>query len=427
MTTKHVHRKSRLAQIEAGIKSRDVAIGVVGLGHVGFPLSLLLCRSGVRVVGIENDPHRVSLIESGRNPLAGEDEELTPLLKQSQDSGRYLVSSDAKLLDSCQIVMVAVATPVDDNCRPDLSGLTSAVDDVLNNASEGTILVIESTVPPGTCRQLLSNQIQQQTRLVLNHTVFLGYSPERVMPGKLLSNQFRLPRVCGADSEDLRLVLATLYSELFGVETDTTDTTTAELVKTVENTYRDVQIAFANEVAIRCSELGVDFHQVQRFVNKVPRRDLHDAGIGVGGHCIPKDPFLLINGSQQPNDLVKAARAVNDRMPYFVCDLIDRWFTTVEMGECMDKSVCLLGYSYLPDSGDLRNSPAIEIAEELRRRGYGVFIHDPYIEEFRNDLLTKIESASLSLMLVRHTQYLSGNLPNVLDFHELVKRLGSRG
>jgi len=427
MSTKHVQRKAWLAQIEAGIKSRDISIGVVGLGHVGFPLSLLLCRSGVRVVGIENDPHRVSLIESGRNPLAGEDEELTPLLKESQESGRYLVSSDAKLLGSCQIVMVAVATPIDDTNQPDLSGLTRAVDDVLSNASEGTILVIESTVPPGTCRHLISDQIRQYTRLVLDHTVFLGYSPERVMPGKLLSNQLTLPRVCGADSEDLRVVLSALYSDLFGVETESTDTTTAELVKTVENTYRDVQIAFANEVAIRCNELGVDFHQVQRFVNKVPRRDLHDAGIGVGGHCIPKDPFLLINGSQQPNDLVRAARAVNNRMPYFVCDLIDHWFITVELDDRRDRSVCLLGYSYLPDSGDLRNSPAIEIAEELHRRGYRVLIHDPYVKDFQNDLFTKTDAASLSLMLVRHTQYLSGNLPNVLDIHELMKRLRFHG
>lgn len=421
------NRETHLSQILADIQSRELSIGVIGLGHVGFPLSLLLCNAGVRVVGVENDAYRLSLIESGRNPLAGEDEQLSPLLSKALRSGRYLVSNDTRLLGSCRVIMVAVATPIDDHQEPDLLALSTAVAGILENASEGTLVIVESTIPPGTCSQFLTHQIRQQTRLVLDHTIFLGCSPERVMPGRFLSNQLALSRVCGADAEDVGRVLATLYSELFGIETDITDTTTAELVKTVENAYRDVQIAFANEVAIRCSELGVDFLQVQRLVNKVPRRDLHDAGIGVGGHCIPKDPFLMIAGSRQPNDLIRSARSVNDRMPHFVCDLIDHWFSFLNLNEGEEKSVCLLGYSYLPDSGDVRNSPAKDVAEELHRRGYRVTIHDPYVADFQNDLVAKINSANLSLKLVQHSHYLSSDLSNVVSFHELLMKRKSYG
>jgi UDP-N-acetyl-D-mannosaminuronic acid dehydrogenase len=329
-------------------------------------------------------------------------------------------------LHLCDVIIIAVATPVDTTDNPDLSALTAAIDDVLTYAAEGTLVIVESTVPPGTCAGPISSQVMTQSRLTLNDTIFLGYSPERVMPGRLLLNQLSLPRICGAEQEDVRSLLATFYTEMFGVEVDTTDTTTAEFVKTVENTYRDVQIAFANEVALRCGELGIGFSSVRRLVNKVPRRDVHEAGIGVGGHCIPKDPYLMLNGSRWSGDLIRSARRVNDRMPLIVCDLVDQWFESSRDSLRQDRSICVLGHSYLADSGDVRNSPAKVISEELFRRGYRVEIHDPYVTEFSQNLTGKLDSTSLHLLLVRHSEYSSLDVPGVIGLDSLLELLAQR-
>lgn len=426
MKQEALSRSLRLQHLQGKIVSRSFTVGVMGLGHVGFPLSLLLCRSGATVVGLERDQQRLSEIEKDRNPLAGEDEDLTPLLVEAKSSSRYRATRDANALSHCDIIIIAVATPVDSENKPDLHALTAAMDDVLLHAKDGVLVIVESTVPPGTCAGQISRQVMTQSRLILDETIFLGYSPERVMPGKLLLNQLSLPRVCGAEQQDVRALLATFYSEVFNVEVDVTDTTTAEFVKTVENTYRDVQIAFANEVAVRCGELGIGFHEVQRLVNKVPRRDVHDAGIGVGGHCIPKDPYLMLTGSRWAGDLIRSARSVNDRMPYIVCDLVDRWFDTPKGAPIQDRSICILGYAYLADSGDVRNSPAKVISEELVRRGYRVEIHDPYVRDFSGNLSGKLDSTRLHLLLVRHSEYSSLNARDVLGFDNLLEQLKQR-
>lgn len=426
MEEQEMSRELRLRHLREKIASRSLSVGVIGLGHVGFPLSLLLCRSGVTVIGIERDLHRLTEIENDRNPLAGDDEDLTQLLLEAKNSARYRATGDSSALSLCDIIIIAVATPVDTHNLPDLSALTAAMDEVLLHAKDGSLVIVESTVPPGTCTGQLTRNVLKQSRLTLDVTIFLGYSPERVMPGKLVSNQLSLPRVCGAEQEDVRDLMGFFYSELFGVDVDATDTTTAELVKTVENTYRDVQIAFANEVAIRCGELSTNFNEVRRLVNKVPRRDVHEAGIGVGGHCIPKDPYLMITGSRLSGDLIRSARRVNDRMPFIICDLIDKWFESARVPSMRERSICVLGYSYLANSGDVRNSPAKLISEELLRRGYRVEIHDPYVAQFSHDLTRKLDSTRLHLMLVRHTDYSSLNTPDVIGLNTLLEQLARR-
>lgn len=392
----------------SNIRSRELQLGVVGLGHVGLPLALLLADAGYSVIGIEIDEPKVMALQSGQISIAGREEGLTRLLKTGLESGNLAVVTDSGHLKSCDLILVCVATPVDEDGDPALTHLMNAVRSVAAHCKSGALVIVESTIPPGTCERQLKPLLESNGTHTVGQSIFLGYSPERIMPGRLITNQLSLPRVCGADDESVQAVMKVFYEDSFGVSVDVTSLTTAELTKVVENTYRNVQIAFANEVALRCAELGVSFETVRYLVNQVPERQLHRPGPGVGGHCIPKDPFLFMAGSTHESHLVRAAHASNSAMPIKFCDRVDAFFAEFDESSRLDESsrtVCLLGYSYLANSGDTRNSPSSAILVELLRRGYAVHVHDPFVEEYSDKLDEKIRISHLSVVLVNHSIY----------------------
>lgn len=384
------------------IRARELRLGVVGLGHVGLPLALLLADAGYSVIGIEIDEQKVMALQSGQISIAGREEGLSRLLKTGLESGNLEVVSDSAELKSCDLILVCVATPVDEDGDPDLTHLMNAVRSITEHCKSGALVIVESTIPPGTCEWQLKPLLESTGAHTIGKSVFLGYSPERVMPGRLITNQLSLPRVCGADDDSVQAVMKVFYEESFGVSVDVTSLTTAELTKVVENTYRNVQIAFANEVALRCAELGVSFETVQYLVNQVPERQLHRPGPGVGGHCIPKDPFLFMAGSTHESRVVRAAHASNSAMPIKFCERVDAFFAELDESS---RTVCLLGYSYLANSGDTRNSPSSAILVELLRRGYTVHVHDPFVTEYSHKLDEKIRGSHLSVILVNHSIY----------------------
>jgi len=225
------------------------------------------------------------------------------------------------------------------------------------------------------------------------------------MPGKLLSNLKGVARVCGGLNEASTEVMMSLYRSIVDAPLDPADPTTAEFVKVSENAYRDVQIAFANEVALIAADLGIDVWKVRDLVNKVPFRDMHRPSGGVGGHCIPKDSWLLSAASPHNSVLLPTARAVNDSMPTRVADSVERLLD----GQT-DKDapmVLVLGYSYLPESDDVRNSPSKQLVQELRQRHIGVSIHDPFVVEYQNGLSEKLEQATVVVKMVEHSAYSS--------------------
>jgi UDP-N-acetyl-D-mannosaminuronic acid dehydrogenase len=231
------------------------------------------------------------------------------------------------------------------------------------------------------------------------------------MPGKLLANLQLMSRVCGGGTPETAQVMMALYRNIVQAELDTAEIITAELVKTTENAYRDVQIAFANEVALICEVAGADVWRVRELVNKSPYRQMHLPGAGVGGHCIPKDPWLLAAAANDrvPLRLIPAARAVNDSMPRHVAELVVAALKAA--GRPLPEArVAVLGYAYLENSDDTRNSPSIDLLEQLQERGLDIVIHDPWVAEYQGDIIERISGCDAAVFMVKHQPYLDLDL-----------------
>jgi UDP-N-acetyl-D-mannosaminuronic acid dehydrogenase len=231
------------------------------------------------------------------------------------------------------------------------------------------------------------------------------------MPGKLLANLQLMSRVCGGGTPETAQVMMSLYRHVVQAELDAAEIITAELVKTTENAYRDVQIAFANEVALICEVTGADVWRVRELVNKSPYRQMHLPGAGVGGHCIPKDPWLLAAAANDriPLRLIPAARAVNDSMPLHVAGLVANALQAAGR-QVAGARVAVLGYAYLENSDDARNSPSIDLVAQLQASGTEVVIHDPWVAEYQGDLIERVAGCDAVVFMVKHQPYLALDL-----------------
>ncbi|MDQ2914203.1 MAG: nucleotide sugar dehydrogenase [Chloroflexota bacterium] len=396
----------KLSELRSKIESRDAVLGVVGLGYVGLPVSCAFAEAGFRVVGIDINTSRVDSIRSGRSPIDGQEPGLPELLTKVVREGRLTAADDYAKLSDADVVLIAVETPVASDHKPRYEALASASRAVGGVLKQGALVIVESTVAPGTMEQLVRPLLETATGGKANQDFFLGHCPERVMPGRMLANLRHVGRVCGGMSQETAEVMVTLYRSIVDAELDPSDCLTAELVKTVENAYRDVNIAFANEVALVCEELGADVWTVRDLVNKSPGRDMLLPGAGVGGHCIPKDSWLLIaNANGLDAKLVTAARAVNDAMPLHVAHLVEDALMRADR-RVADGKVALLGYSYLGNTGDTRNSPSIPLVEQLRSQGADVRIHDPHVPEYSSSSLAEaIRGADCIVLMVAHDEY----------------------
>jgi UDP-N-acetyl-D-mannosaminuronic acid dehydrogenase len=261
--------------------------------------------------------------------------------------------------------------------------------------------------------------LEQGGELRLNRDFYLGHCPERVMPGKLLANLENLSRVVGGMTPETADTMALLYRFIVKADLDTTDCITAELVKTTENTYRDVQIAFANEVALICEAVGGDVWKVRELVNKSPYRNMHLPGAGVGGHCIPKDPWLLaysVEGKDVPLRLIPAARAVNDSMPLHMVDMLQDALQS-QGKDTRGAKILVMGYAYLEDSDDTRNSPSEVLVRRLQELGAKVQIHDPFVSAYQGDIYQLADGCDAAVVMVKHRTY------EMIDLLELASQL----
>ena len=319
-----------------------------------------------------------------------------------------------RLLLAVQVVLIAVDTPVDSlTKKPGYEALRAALTALGRNLPRDTLVIVESTIAPGTMNGLVKPVLEEASGLCVNEDFLLVNCPERVMPGKLLANIRTMHRVVGGMSPGAADLAARFYRHVVGADLDAVDCLTAELVKTMENAYRDVQIAFANEMALLCEDMGGDVWQVRELVNKAPYRQMHLPGSGVGGHCIPKDPWLLVAnaGAGFASRLISAARAVNDSMPLHMVDLVVEALQEAGV-EIAGAKVGVLGYAYLENSDDVRNSPSAVLVSRLRGLGASVRIHDPYVPEYRGDLEV-IQGCDAVVLMVAHDVYRTVDLCNL--------------
>jgi UDP-N-acetyl-D-mannosaminuronic acid dehydrogenase len=396
-----------LSNLEVLIKTKKARLAVIGLGYVGLPVASLFAEKGFDVLGMEIRSDRVRMINSGKSPIEGDEPGLEELLTRVVGGKQLRASDDYEDLRDRDVILIDVETPVDETHIPRYEALKSACTNLSTVIKPGALVIIESTIAPGTMKGTIL-PILENKGLKLNQDFFLGNCPERVMPGKLLANLKLMSRVCGGNSPDTAEIMISLYRTIVEADLDPTDWATAELVKTVENSYRDVQIAFANEVALICEQAGADVFRVRELVNKSPFRQMHIPGAGVGGHCIPKDPWLLAYGvqnSEVPLRLLPAARAVNDWMPRHMVGLVEKALIR-QKKKIGQSKILVMGFAYLENSDDTRNSPSSSLVGGLDALGAEVVIHDPYVDEYKGDLLHKADGCDAAVIMVRHDAYL---------------------
>ena len=402
-----------LTELCKKIELHEARLGIIGLGYAGLPVACMFADAGFEVIGVDVKPELVALINAGRNPIGGREPGLAELLKQVTQLGHLHATTDYADLRAADVVLVDVETPVDDeDHKPRYTALKSACTSLGAILKAGALVIIESTIAPGTVERVVRPVLEETTRQQLNVGFFLGHCPERVMPGKLLANLRAMHRVCGGSTPETAEAMVTLYRTIVWADLDAADCVTAELVKTAENAYRDVNIAFANELALVCETTGGDFMRVRELVNKSPGRNVLLAGAGVGGHCIPKDPWLLAFGAgdQVSVRLIKAAREVNESMPQHVSKLAVQALHA--SGQEADKArVVVLGYSYLKESDDTRNSPSAVLVDCLRELVAEVIVHDPWVSEYQDDLFECLKGADAAILMVAHETYRRLDLP----------------
>ena len=389
------------------IKNKQARLAVIGLGYVGLPVACEFASVGFDVLGVELRVGRVDMINAGQSPIDGNEPGLEDLLARVVNAGKLRATADYQQLRDRDIVLIDVETPVDEDHIPRYETLRDALHSLGPVLKDGALVIVESTISPGTMDQLVLPLLVESSGRSLNSGFFLGICPERVMPGKLLANLRHVSRVVGGMSSETAEVMKLLYGLVVEADLDIADCVTAELVKTTENAYRDVQIAFANEVALICEAVGGDVWKVRELVNKSPFRNMHLPGAGVGGHCIPKDPWLLAygaNGHNLPLRIIPSARSTNDSMPFHMADLLQ---DTLESLGCKisDARILIMGYTYMEDSDDTRNSSSQFLAKRLHELGAQIVIHDPFVPEYQADLAQLAAGCDAAVVMVRHKAY----------------------
>lgn len=390
------------------IASRDAVLGFVGLGYVGLPVSLAFAAAGFEVRGHDIDAARVAALAEGRAAFAHSEPGLGELLASVSPTGRFRASAKTEVLAGAEVLFLAVDTPVGQDHRLNRERFEAGLAAVASAMRAGALIVIESTIPPGTIDGLVIPFLQERSGLRAGETFFVLHCPERLRPGRLLHNLRNLSRLVGGDSEITSSVGVLLYRNVVFAPLLPVDYRTAEVVKTAENAARDIQIALANQLAIVCDHAGVDVRDVRAAVNDLWSREplVLEPGPGVGGHCLPKDPWLMVDLVEDPSAraLVTGARALNDHMPRHVVAIVER--AARDAGLVLaDSVVVLLGASYNADSDDTRNSPALDVAALLGPLVGDLRQHDPHVTRYDADVMEVMRGADVAVLLVGHAEY----------------------
>ncbi|MCX8065310.1 MAG: UDP-N-acetyl-D-mannosamine dehydrogenase [Candidatus Hydrogenedentes bacterium] len=357
-------------------------ICVLGLGYIGLPTAGILASAGYEVVGVDISERVVETINKGKIHI--EEPGLLTLIKAGVSSGQLTAQVEPTKAD---VFIIAVPTPITEEKKADMRYVISAGESIVPYIEKGNLIILESTSPPGTCKKLLK-PILERSGLKVGKSIYLAHCPERVLPGKILHELIHNDRIIGGITPKCAELAKRIYSSFVEGKIFLTDATTAEMVKLIENTYRDVNIALANETAILCEKLGINFWEVAKLANHHPRVHLHSAGPGVGGHCISVDPWFLVESFPTDTKIIKTARERNDSMPRYVVKKIEAMVKGIQAPK-----VALLGLAYKANVDDIRESPALHVYSLLQFKDYTISVHDPHIKHHPPMPLDTLESA----------------------------------
>lgn len=381
-------------------------IAVIGLGYVGLPLSLLAEEKGFEVVGIDLSQSKIKALQA-RQPVIDDEQANTRIQKSSID-----FSSDFKKLADRDIVLICVPTPVSDKKIPDLSPLKGAVKSIVPHMRNGALLVVESTINPGVCDEVIIPLVEKESNHTVGKTIYLAHCPERINPGDPKWTVDNINRVLGADSDKGLDLAYEFYSQLIDAKVKKMGSLKeAEAVKIVENSFRDVNIAFVNELAMSFNKLGINvFNVIDGAATKPFAFMPHYPGIGVGGHCIPVDPYYLIEyarGNGFEHEFLALARSINDSMPIYAVDKLEEELIERAKKSLKGSSVAVLGLSYKANVGDDRESPAYIIIDALRARGAKVTTYDPYFldKSSAKSLKEALKNQDAAILVTAHAEF----------------------
>jgi UDP-N-acetyl-D-mannosaminuronic acid dehydrogenase len=388
-------------------------ICVLGLGYIGLPAASTFATHGLNVVGVDINPYVIETLKSGDIHI--HEPGLRNLVESALTSGNLTVSHQPEEADA---FLIAVPTPFYDDKHgeyegrqyrlADMRAVTSATEAILPYLRKGNLVVLESTSPPRTPVDLV-RPILERSGLKAGVDFYLCYSPERVLPGQILRELIENARVVGGITSESARAGRDLYATFVKGAIIETDATTAEMVKLMENTTRDVNIAIANEFSRLAEKFGVDVWEAIRLANLHPRIDILSPGPGVGGHCISVDPWFFVETAPELTSLIYHARQVNDGQPHFVMEKVKQ-----ALGSLAGKKIAALGLAYKPDVDDLRESPATDVVHLLQKEGAFVKVWEPFKPdaniqnvEMAASLNLALQDAEAILLLVRHTEFVT--------------------
>lgn len=376
-------------------------ICIIGLGYIGLPTASTFATHGVRVTGVDNNPHVIDSLKHGQVHIF--ETGLEAVVSAAIQGGFFDVSSQPVEADA---FIIAVPTPFYEDKKADLSYVRAAAESIVPVLRAGNLVVLESTSPPLTTEKVV-RPILEQSGLKAGKDFLLAYSPERVLPGQIIKELIDNARVIGGIDRASAEAGRDLYGTFVKGEIILTDATTSEMVKLMENTYRDVNIAIANEFSRLADRFGVDVWEAIQIANLHPRVKILNPGPGVGGHCISVDPWFFVEAAPDLTQLIHAARDVNDSQPEFVLKTVEK-----HLGALTGKQVAVLGLAFKANVDDLRESPAIEVAHLLTKAGARVSAYEPFKPDYgvehvnmTHSLQAAIQDAEIIILLVGHDEF----------------------
>jgi len=401
------------------IRRKEARITVVGLGRVGLPTVAVFADAGFSVMGVDINQEVVKAVSLGKSPIM--EPKLNEMIKKVVKAGK--LQATTKILTATRnadIVILCVPTPLTSDGRQNRTYLEKACKDMAKGLSGRKLVIVESTVAPGTVKNMVVEVLEEGSGLKCGEDFWLAFCPERIAPGNAICELTEGARIVGGyDSESARIA-----AEVFKLVTKgkilTTDCGSAEVAKLAENTFRYVNIAFANELALICERLGVNVTEVTRLANSHSRVNIHRPGCGVGGPCLPKDPYLLLRSAEEKgfkSKVIKSSGEVNRYMPRHTTESVVKALKIV--GKDVGNSrVAVLGVSYKGEVDDVRNSPAMEVVRRLKGLGARVVVYDPYTDESfgaerARDVSKAVEEADCVVIATDHRMFKELNLEGI--------------
>lgn len=420
------------------ITNREIVAGVFGLGYVGLPLAVEFANAGFKTIGFDVQQPKVDLVNNGVNYISDvEDSDLARLVNE----GILSASTDFSKLDSVDFVAICVPTPLDTHQQPNISYVESATREIAKHLHPDMMVVLESTTYPGTTEELLK-PILEESGLKCGKDFYLGFSPERVDPGNARFKTKNIPKVVGAVGADATDVISDMYEAVLQNKVfRASSPAVAEMTKILENTYRNINIGLINEFAIICHRMGIDLWEVIEAAKTKPFGFTpFYPGPGLGGHCIPLDPYYLSWKAREygvHTSMIEASMMINDGMPEYCVTRIGNMLNRRFKKALNASKILVLGVAYKQDVDDYRESPAIRVIDELQKQGAEVSFYDPYINSFNEHgkeyvgqpALTRelLESSDLVVITAAHTNvdydFVQKHSKGIFDTRNVTKNL----